>query len=233
MDYIYDGFAAQKRTSSEPISLDNTGGKIATQCLLNIAKVIIMKHDKKWVGRYLFNAIIGQGMHAPGVYLNIYTLPKDVSNRFKNEDLSWPPGSDHGVRETRIPDVTTIFSPRKKDKKRVIIADVKSSEDIGSSLDDHVKLFHEAWKKALFGITNSDYTYGLLVHPEGAKLFCLKLVKKHLGDKTKQYLYTYTEDFNFKALYENSQVDILKFNVDQLLLLLKRIIAIFLQVYFP
>ncbi len=228
---LYKGIVSTKKknissfVSPDLCSLHNSVGKDALQALLNLAKFIISLHDETWPSHEtLFNQVNGQAYLAPSVDLNVYVLPSDLCTKYFNQDAEhpWPPSKSFGVGETRIPDViSTCTSQNGIIDKNVIVGEVKSSVDLGVTTKNQVKLFRQAWKQTLLGLVNSDATYGLLFHPREAQLFYLKIEDQKEG--TTQKLYTYTEVFSFR----NDKPA--KFDVDQLILLLKRIIAIFLR----
>ncbi len=194
-------------------SLSNSHGKSALEALLSLAMFIAQEHV------YIPYCHVGQGSYAHGVKLNCFEFGKLESDLYQNNRMPWPPTFGQGYGQNRIPDVICKHKIRDGDMfNDIIIGEVKSTSDMKCKRRD--KLFKQAWMQALMGLKKSDETYGLLFYPAGAELFQLKVGK--ISDMS--HLTTRVQEFHFlhDALHPT-------FNVDELIKLLKQIIAIFLR----
>ncbi len=161
-----------------------------------------------------------------GIDLNVYSMERKCCETFKTQS-DWPPVSNMGVAETTKPDVLTSIRETingRLRKRIVIIGDVKSSVEIGSGAKQ-ADMFQEAWRQALLGLVDSDHAYGILFQPQQCELFELKterLERRKGGSKL--LATTVLESFEFvnKLEYPN-------FISDSIILLLKKIIAIILE----
>ncbi len=201
-------------------SLDSSSGKAAIVGLLNLAK-IIAELNGEFDLTLLDIDSVGQGS---GINLNCYTFGADESYPYKGYEKPWPPPPECGRGETKVPDVICKLITTSSDDVNVLIGEVKSSLDMKSS---RKRLFHQAWTQTLRGLINSDETWGLLFHPEGAELFQVKFQK---DESQTRKLLTYSEEFKFPEITWGVNR---AFHLDSLLQLLKRIVAIFLEVTSP
>ncbi len=196
-------------------SLSNSHGKGALGALLSLATFIAQEHV---FIPFCLIEVNGQGSYAPGVKLNCFEFGKVESALYHNNRRPWPPTLAEGYGINKVPDIICKHQLRVEDPfKDIIIGEVKSSSDMRCKMLD--RSFKQAWVPALSGLKESDETYGILFYPSGAKLFQLK-VGKALG---KSYLITRVEGFPFLQKAAPT------FNVDELIKLLKQIIAIFLR----
>ena len=220
---IRRGFAAVKRTTSEACSLISADALLA---FIEIARwIIYVNINKKFNQMALFNTFISRGLLSEGVDLNVYKMKMSLCEKFKQKS-DWPPPSDMGVGETRIPDVLTELCSEdihgQERTKIVIIGEVKSSAEVRSSTTE-ADMFHQAWRQALLGLVHSDITYGILFQPQKCELFELKVTKTSKGGSQLLRATTLKETFSFE---DN---DGPTFNTDSVLSVLKKIIAIFLE----
>ncbi len=227
-ELVREGFASVKRTTSEACSLTNAVGKRALFAFVEIAKWIVNISTKRNSESFkILNTSNGEGIEAIGVDLNVYKMGIGLCKTFTKKS-DWPPPFDMGVGETRIPDVLSELCSKdihgQVRKKYVIIGEVKSSAEVRSTTE--VDRFHKAWRQALIGLIDSRYTYGILFQPQKCVLFELKVTKTSKGGSRSLHLNTLKETFSF---YEGPVVDDSFFVVDSALSLLKKIIAIFVQ----
>ena len=224
---IYYGFLGHQygdEPGVEPISLPSAAGNGALGALLLLAKFIVKDECKRKLGD-LFIENNGERVH-----LNMYEFTKNSCSKYMSGEVSWPPSKHKGKGVPYIGDVIAKYciSPDTAAYlkfKFTLIGVVKSSANV-----DNDALFRQAWKQALVGLTNSNETHGLLLHPRGAKLFQLKthVLQEQQPDMVAQKLSTRTKVFPFRTdVNDDSPHEPVRFQVDQLLYLLKSIIAIF------
>ncbi len=151
----------------------------------------------------------------------------------REESRQWLPPSSKASRRKQFPDVICCI---KKDGsphavRQVLTCQVKSSSHMTciTQYHKHNKLFRQSWKQSLLGLIGSDSTYGLSLHPNGADLF-----RMEIGAETNKYspatkvLNTFKENFSF--LEDRCFQKGFLFDVDQLIMLQKRLITIFIQI---
>ncbi len=214
-DFIADGFTSQ-------LCLDNSGGKIALQHLLELAKFVTKEVRNE--GHDLFNVLdpahpilkvfsTGSGTACPGVNLNTFELKRavglDEATSYLTKAVDWP---DDVIKRgvSYHPDVLCFVDSREhgQDRKYILIGEVKSRRS-GS--------FLQIWKQTLIGLFSSDISHGLLVSPGYCDLLEMKIERK---DGRRQL---FTKKEHFKLISGDM------FDAETFLALFKQMVSILLE----
>ncbi len=208
-------------------SLDNSKGKYSFMCLVNMCVEILDN-----VGYDFPNNIdvepTGTGYYVPSVKMNVYTIiDKQMYEDYKSGKIQWPPKEDvndvHVVGETKSPDVQCLTHRFGHTHERcLMVAEVKSGAELKKG--DLRQLFQQTWKEALLGLEDTNVSHAILYQPEGVDIIRLEIQEFETEDKGKvQRLVTYNKSLNLLHLDGTA---FLNFNVDSIIELLKKVVAI-------